>query len=383
MSLGSFAVAMVACAFVLCGSALGETLWNVKGEQVKSAVTVFSKGTFKITSEQPKVLGGGRFTAECASSGEQTVGPGGEGEIKKRTLSGCKVVASTNPVCKTTSTITMEAIYLPWHTRLGSSEAGTRDYITQGPSKTEPGIELKCANITTNGIGNTSTAVKAVAGGVDETFDSSSGGFDKWSVGSGGIPEGTQLLENPSAGALTVERIGEWLVAQSPLRSRSEVSSSGSVRLMVNIASSFGGGSAEIACNESGKGTVGPAGEAEVTGMSLTGCEVIREVGSSHCRTNEKASVNAYSLPWHALLITQEGTTREYGWRSYEIKCDNNEITAYGTGNISLALETTAEGVNQSFSPAQSLEGGGAATSVRIEGNELLKKPGLEYGAGN
>lgn len=380
VSVGSFAVAMAVCAFAFCGlaSASASPLWEVNGKYVEANVTISSKGTFKITHKLPAILGGGSFTAECASSGEATVGAAGEGEIKTRTFSGCKVIASTSTYCTTTTAIEIKATKLPWHTQLGKSEGTTRDYITK-----QPGIELTCGVDKGATSGSTSTLVKAVSGGVDETFDSHSEGFTSWTDGgSGGKPEGTQLLESPSGGALTVALLGEWLVAGEPLAAGREVGSTGSVQLFVDFEASIGGGGAEIGCKQSGKGSVGPNGEAEVTSTSLTGCEVIREVGHSPCTRGLSATVRGLELPWHTLLYTRAGATREYGSRAYEIQCDG--WTAFGTGNTSTALETTGEGVNQVFdAKSEPLPAGGVGTGVvTVTGSELLKVTGLSFRAG-
>lgn len=384
MSVGSFAVATAVCAFALCGSALASPspLWEVNGKHVEANVTIASKGTFRVTHNPPHILSGGSFTAECVSSGEQIVGPNGEGEIKTRALSGCKVLSSTNPYCTTTTAIEIKSIALPWHTQLGKSGGATRDYITK-TSSGEPGIELKCGAVKAATEGNTSTAVKTVAGGVDETFDSGSEGFTSWNDGgTGGKPEGTQLLESPSGGALAVALLGEWLKAEKPLTGTEIANSSGSVKLLVAFQGIIGGGASEIGCNESGKGTVGPGGEAEVTSTSLTGCEVIREVGHPPCTRGLGATVRGLELPWHTLLYSGVGATREYGSRAYEIVCDG--LTVFGTGQTSTALETTGEGVNQIFdAKSEPLVAGDMGTGVvTVTGSELLKVVGLSFRAG-
>lgn len=101
--------------------------WAISGREPESAVAVISKGTLKIVHSPPALLGGGKITTECSIVSEGTVAGAGGGEISKVTLSGCKIVASTNPVCTTGSPAERPAAGdLPWRTTLVSAEGATR-----------------------------------------------------------------------------------------------------------------------------------------------------------------------------------------------------------------------------------------------------------------
>jgi len=177
----------------------GEGEWLLNGRASETALTAASKGTLKFNV--PKIPIFGSSTVECASAGEARVGPGGTAEVTKLTLTGCKL--TTHNWC---SSVSVTARDLPWHTVLASSEGTTRELMTEG-SKGAPGFAVECSAGGFEAVctANTSAAVRAVTGGVDETFDSHSGKFSCTKGASEGNIEGTELLENPASGVLTYQ----------------------------------------------------------------------------------------------------------------------------------------------------------------------------------
>ncbi len=184
--------------------------WLINGGQVGTPVTVVTKGRLTV-SDHGSNENGRSVAMECASSGEERVGPGSLGEITHLTLSGCtSLYNGKKPLeCSETSPAPeMTAVNLPWYTTLVTSGEATRQVVYEA-GKGVPGFNMKCKS--TSGLvrsdvcsGNTSSAMKNVTGGVDETFDAKSEKLNCGIGGAGqGTVEGTELLENPSAGTLT------------------------------------------------------------------------------------------------------------------------------------------------------------------------------------
>ena len=185
---------------------LEATEWLINGKFFESPTEVVSKGTVKFTDEGFNGLG--TLVAECASKAERKIDPGSGSEVTAVKLTGCKytVGAYTN-ICESTSSVV--AVDLPWRTALATTEGSTRESISS--SSGAPGFEVKCVN-SVLGVekdkctGNTSAAMAAVTGGVDETFDSHSAKLNCSRTGTGkGLLEGTSLLESPGAGALAFQ----------------------------------------------------------------------------------------------------------------------------------------------------------------------------------
>lgn len=184
--------------------------WLVNGGQLEKAVAVVTKGKLKVSDHGSNENGRG-VAMECASSGEERVGPGSLGEITHLTLSGCTSLynGKRNLECSETAPAPeMTAVNLPWYTTLVTSGEATRQVVYEA-GKGVPGFNMKCKS--TSGLvrndvcsGNTSATMKNVTGGVDETFDAKSEKLNCSFGGAGeGTVEGTELLENPSAGTLT------------------------------------------------------------------------------------------------------------------------------------------------------------------------------------
>jgi hypothetical protein len=186
--------------------------WMVNGGQLGTYVTVVTKGKLKLsdqgTNESEKTKGPG---IECASSGEERVGPGSLGEITHLTLSSCTILANGKKSLECSETAPngeMTAMNLPWYTVLHTSGEATRQTIYEA-GKGTPNFKIKCKlnnglTFTDECSGSTTTAMKNVTGGVDETFDAKSEKLNCSFGGAGeGLVEGTELLESPSAGTLT------------------------------------------------------------------------------------------------------------------------------------------------------------------------------------
>lgn len=351
--------------------------WGINSQELESSVAVTSKGTLKVNHTLPPLLGGGKVTIECAVAGEGTLGVGGAGEVTHGKLTGCKVLSSTTTICTTGTTPTGGAGDLPWRTQLVSSEGAMREQISED-GKGVPGFELECKTLKIGGFANTSMAVKAVAGGVDETYDSHSAELKFTDSGTGTF-EGTQLIENPSSGTLTVgPALGEWLVGGKVAEKAVTVASKGTLVIQLGFRPLEGGGSMAVQCTYAGEGTIGPDSEGEVTGIKLTGCSAFDSIVSG-CADGETVHVGALHLPWRTLLVTNEGATRELFSEDgnsaprYQVEC--KEHLSIGTGKTSMAVKTVTGGVEQTFdSHSEELIWSGAASGL-LEGSQLIESP--------
>jgi hypothetical protein len=170
--------------------------WQVGGKSAQQAVAVTSAGTLKLADSKGGLLNE-KMAVECSVSGKGVVGRDAAGEITQRTFSSCKpsVGGCTSP--------TVSAAALPWHSALGSvggvarnAIGGTIEYTISCPTLK---IEDKCS-------GPTSVATEDVSGGVDELYDSKSEKLtcSRGGTGTGSI-EGSELIESPAGGTLTVK----------------------------------------------------------------------------------------------------------------------------------------------------------------------------------
>ncbi len=182
------------------GQNVGE--WLIAGKAPEKAVTVATKGTFKIELIPQSIYGGGYVVTKCTDANEGTVGPGGEGEATSVKLSGCEVTESTNPGCGAGAKIPVTALDLPWRTVL-VTVAGTTSNMLMENGHGAPGYQLECGTLgrfsgTENNI---SLPVSNVTGGVEQTYNEII--QSNWS----GILEtklwGGQLIESPASGTLT------------------------------------------------------------------------------------------------------------------------------------------------------------------------------------
>ena len=356
------------------------TSWAIAGQEPQSPVTVMSKGAIKIEEEKiPTVFGGGHFTVECTEgTGEGTIGASGGGEKKKLSWTGCKVVSSTNTICTVGSEIKEVGAYdLPWRTTLVSSEGAVREQLA-GYENGKPALHYNCAGLGDEVTGFTSFAIKTVAGGVDETFDSHSGTL-KSAISYTTTVEGTQLIKSPSGGTLSVGlSIGEWLVGGKAPEGAAAVGSKGALKIELQPESIDGGGYVKIECSETGEGAVGPGGEGEATGVKLTGCKAV-ESTNSQCSAGASTPVTALDLPWRTVLVTTEATTRELviedgkGLPGYKVECGLLG-TVQGTENTSMGVKSVSGGVEQTLEAEQD-DWSGFLNRVRLNASLLLESP--------
>jgi hypothetical protein len=174
--------------------------WLINGAFVEPAVTTIAKGALKLIDTNAP---GGKRVVECATEGEEAVGPRTRGEVKAPlSLTSCKFVEKGS--CESLVSTTPKG--LPWRTSLATNEGATRELITEDGGGL-PGFEVTCktilGNVTDTCTGNTSALVKVVTGGVDETFDSQSETLSCSQGGLHGKIEGTRLINNPTNGTLT------------------------------------------------------------------------------------------------------------------------------------------------------------------------------------
>lgn len=361
--------------------------WAINGQEPESPVAVSSNGTLKIVKTIPPILGGGSVTVECAIASEGTVAGAGAGEVTHVTLTGCKVVASTSPVCKTTSTVERSLPRdLPWRTALATVEGATRELLSED-GKGAPGFEMECAGLHITGTGNTSMGLSTVTGGVNETFDSHSEEL-KWDDGGKGTLEGTQLVKNPASGTLAAApKVGEWLLSGVAPSTPVTVSSKGTLDLGLTLRPAEGGGEMRVECENNGEGTVAPGGEGEDTAAKLTGC-VAEQSTTSYCPNGTPVRVTALDLPWRTVLVTKEGATRALlldsgkGAPGYRAEC--GILSIHGTGKTSVAVRNVTGGVEEAFdSSSERLTWSSSAGLV--EGSGLLTSPSgaLTFKAGS
>ncbi|HEV3318902.1 MAG TPA: hypothetical protein VG053_04090 [Solirubrobacteraceae bacterium] len=171
--------------------------WLVNGETLKEAAATTSKGTLKFSDSHGGIFDE-RVTLECGVTGKGAVDPAAADEVTQWTLAGCKTTAG---ICVSPG---VSAQNLPWHSELAIVEGSARDKIVSS-GKGAPKFTLDCEGANDECSGSTSTAVENVSGGVDAIFDSRSAKQNCSRGGSGqGSIEGTELIENPSSGTLTV-----------------------------------------------------------------------------------------------------------------------------------------------------------------------------------
>lgn len=320
---------------------------------------------------------------ECAIAGEGTVGVGSAGEVTHATLTGCKVVESTSSYCTTSSTVEKAtASNLPWHTALVMSAGATREMISED-GKGKPGFELKCGTLTVLGRGNTSMAVKTVNGGVDEAFDSHSEEFT-WTDSGTGTLEGTKLVEDPSSGTVAVgAEVGEWLIKGGYLGKTVIVSSKGALKFNHTFPGIVGGGSATAQCTSASEGNVGAGGAGEMTHFVLSGCKIVASTNESLCKNGETLEVKAAHLPWHTILVTSEGATRDlisedngkgtnFGPK-FEIKCKDDGAGC--AGDTSTAVKAVTGGVDETFDSHSEKSECNDGGTLAIEGTQLVENP--------
>jgi hypothetical protein len=117
---------------------LSEAEWRLSGAKLTGSLATSWKGKLKLTDtfiNQNGMNGG----AECEDTAEGPVVPGNTGEITKVTMSKCVAVAP----CEASSSTSLEALDLPWHTELVAIEGATR-YVLAGSGHGEPEVRMKC-----------------------------------------------------------------------------------------------------------------------------------------------------------------------------------------------------------------------------------------------
>jgi hypothetical protein len=115
-----------------------EAEWHLDGAMLTESLATSWKGKLKLTDtviNQNGMNGG----AECEDTAEGPVVPGNTGEITKVTMSKCVAVAP----CEASSSTSLEALDLPWHTELVAIEGATH-YVLAGSGHGEPEVRMKC-----------------------------------------------------------------------------------------------------------------------------------------------------------------------------------------------------------------------------------------------
>ncbi|HSZ69974.1 MAG TPA: hypothetical protein VK756_06410 [Solirubrobacteraceae bacterium] len=169
-----------------------EYQWSVGSKAVKAV----SKGVVKLADN------GTHVSLECEAAGEGTVGPVRLGEETKLTLSKCKFIKAE--ACEGTPVV--EALNLPWKTELSISEGEMLDSISNEHGTT--GFSWACQTIlgkfTDVCTGALSTSTENVTAGVDATFTNKKLSCKGAPASHEGSVEGTQLIEAPTWGTLSV-----------------------------------------------------------------------------------------------------------------------------------------------------------------------------------
>ncbi len=174
----------------------GSLEWLQGGAKLSEPAGTIAKGKLKFADTATGV------TLECEVSGEGSAGAGTAGTVTKWTASNCTVTAGE---CGSPA---VEALGLPWQTKLAFAAEKVQNLITTEKGKGPPGYQFWC---TVSGIRiqdpctatTLSTSMKNVTAGVNATFDGEKLNCSVGGSGSGSL-EGTLLIEPIKGAKLTV-----------------------------------------------------------------------------------------------------------------------------------------------------------------------------------
>lgn len=180
----AFASALALVAFIGTASASAFTVWQRDGSNVATSVAVSQSASLELTHRGGL---GGNFTVACTGTGLGTVAAGGAGTVDSITVTSCTTIAGT---CASPRAAPAN---LGWVTQL----SGTRDNITMGSSRMNPGWTVTCSGFAGRCTAATSAAITNSTPNVLATFDSSSATASCTDFGTGTV---TGTVTNSIAG---------------------------------------------------------------------------------------------------------------------------------------------------------------------------------------
>ncbi len=356
-------------------SALPEVEWRLGGVVLTEGVAASGKGKIKLTDPflGEKGVNGG---AECEDTVEGSVASGDTGEITKITMSKCGALAP----CESSSSASLEARDLPWHTELVTTEGVTHDVLA-GTGHGEPEVRMKCKFL---GLLLTdeckaptfSTSATNGVGGVTATFLAG----DKLSCNgraSEGILEGSQTIEATRGGKLSAVNAteaaklseAEWRLGGVALTESQATSWKGKLKLGESETGEA------VECEDTAEGSAVPTDVGEVTKWTSSKCVSLKICESSGI------TVEAVHLPWHAEVITIEGATHYvltsggHGEPGYKMGCKvlgvavTSECTA---STLSTSTTNGSSGLTATFLASEKLTCNGAARVGTLEGTQTI-----------